>query len=82
MRRRRKKYYRQPTKINNVSWANTFNDLLLGEIYNMYYGKVEPYKGMIVIVKFGKFEIFLLKENEISNPENWMLIGRCIKKNN
>lgn len=79
--RRRKKYYRQPPKNDNVSWTNTFNDLLLGEIYNIYGEKVEPYKGMIVVVKFSEFKIYLLKENEISNPENWMLIGRCIKKN-
>jgi hypothetical protein len=79
--RRRKKFYRQPPKNNNAYLANTFDDLLLGKFYNIYGEKVEPYKGMIVIVKFSKFKLYLLKENEISKPENWMLIGECIEKN-
>ena len=79
--RRRKKYYQQPLKNNNVYLANTFDDLLLGKIYDIYGEKVEPYKGMWIVVKF-KFEVYLLTENEISNPENWMLIGKCIEKNN
>ena len=77
--RRRKKYNPQP-KNNNVYLANTFDDLLLGKIHNIYGEKVEPYKGMLVVVRL-KFEVYLLKENEISKPENWMLIGKCIEKN-
>ena len=79
--RRRKKFYRQPPKNNNVYLANTFDDLLLGKIHNIYGAKVESYKGRIVVVKISEFKHYLLKENEISNPENWMLIGRCIEKN-
>ena len=79
--RRRKKFYRESPKNDNAYLANTFDDLLSGKIYNIYGEKIEPYKGMIVIVKFSEFKLYLLKENEISNPENWMLIGRCIEKN-
>lgn len=78
---RRKKFYREPPKNDNAYLANTFDDLLSGKIYNIYGEKVEPYKGMTVIVKFSEFKLYLLTENEISNPENWMLIGRCIEKN-
>lgn len=77
--RTRKKYYRQSKNINNVCSVNTFDDLLLGKIYNIFGEKVEPYKGMWVVVK-SKFEIYLLKENDISKPQNWMLIGKCIEK--
>lgn len=78
--RTRKKYYPQPQKKNNVYMANTFDDLLLGKIHNIYGEKVEPYKGMWVVVKF-KFEIYLLTETDISKSQNWMLIGKCIEKN-
>ena len=78
--RTRKKYNHQPTKINNVYSAKTFDDLLLGKIYNIFGEKVKSYKGMWVVVKFNKFEIYLLKENDISKPQNWMLIGKCIEK--
>lgn len=77
---RTRKYYPQPQKKNNVYMANTFNDLLLGKIHNIYGGNVEPYKGMWVVVKF-KFEIYLLTEDDISKSQNWMLIGKCIEKN-
>lgn len=79
IKRLRKKYYSQP-KNNNVYSTNTFDDLLSGKIYNIYGEKVEPYKGMWVVVKL-KFEIYLLTENDISKPQNWMLIGKCIKNN-
>ena len=74
-----KKYNPRP-KNNNVYSANTFDDLSLGKIHDIYGKKVEPYKGMLVVVRL-KFEVYLLKENEISKPENWMLIGKCIEKN-
>ena len=77
--RTRKKYYPRPIN-NNVHSANTFDDLLRGEIYNIYGEKVEPYKGMWVVVRFKKFRMYLLKEKEISKPQNWMLIGKCIEK--
>lgn len=79
--RTRKKYYPQTQKKNNVYMVNTFDDLLLGKIYNIYGEKVEPYKGMWVVVKFDKFEIYLLTENEISKSQNWMLIGKCTEYN-
>lgn len=68
------------TELNNVYSVKTFDDLLLGRVYNIYGEKVEPYKGMLVVVKF-KFEIYLLTENDISKPQNWLLIGKCIEKN-
>ena len=77
---RTRKYYPQPPKKNNVYSANTFDDLLLGKIHNIYGEKVEPFKGMWVVVKF-KFEIYLLTEKDISKSQNWMLIGKCIEKN-
>ena len=78
MRRRiRKEYYPQPK--NAVYWVKTFDDLLLGKIYDIFGEKVESYKGMWVVVKF-KFEVYLLTENDISKPQNWMLIGKCIEK--
>lgn len=80
--RRRKKYYRQLQKNNNVYSADTFDNLLLGKIYNIYGKKIKPYKGMWVVVRFNKFEIYLLTENDISKSQNWMLIGKCIEKNN
>jgi hypothetical protein len=75
----RKEYNTQP-KNNNVYSADTFDDLLLGKIYNIYGEKVEPYKGMWVVVKSDKFKIYLLKENDISKSQNWMLIGKCLNK--
>ena len=63
--RTRKKYYPQTQKNNNVYSANTFDDLLLGKIHNIYGEKVESYKGMWVVVKF-KFEIYLLTEKPLT----------------
>lgn len=77
--RTRKKYNPQ-SKNNNVCSANTFDDLLLGKINNIYGENVKPYKGMWVVLKF-KFEIYLLTENDISKPQNWMLIGKCTENN-
>ena len=48
--RTRKKYYTrpEPRPKNNVYSSNTFNDLLLGEIYNIYGEKVKYIKSKLL----------------------------------
>lgn len=65
-------YYPSPT--DTVISANTFDDLLSGNFKNSLHLNVKPYKGMIVCVN-NESKIYLLNEEDITKPQNWMHIG-------
>ena len=65
-------YYPSPT--DTAFSANTFDDLLSGKFKNIFHINVKPYKGMIVCVN-NELKIYLLTEEDITKPQNWMHIG-------
>ena len=72
-------YY--PSVTDTVISANTFDDLLSGNFKNSLQFEIKPYKGMIVCVN-NESKIYLLNEEDITKPQNWMHIGNfnLIKK--
>lgn len=66
-------YYPSPT--DTVISANTFDDLLSGNFKNSLQFEIKPYKGLIVCVN-NESKIYLLNEEDITKPQNWMHIGK------
>ena len=65
-------YY--PSVTDTPVSANTFDDLLSGNFKNSIQFDIKPYKGMIVYVN-NESKCYLLTENDITKPQNWMHIG-------
>lgn len=65
-------YYPSPTDI--AFSANTFDDLLSGNFKNSLQFDVKLYKRMIVCVN-NELKIYLLTEEDITKPQNWIYIG-------